>query len=66
MESRRCAKPTIELVQTGPSLILKLKEMAIYHQKLCFASPTKFVQTNIGVTKHSILQNSERGSIQLA
>ena len=28
MKSRRCAKPTIELVQTGPSLILKFKEMA--------------------------------------
>ncbi len=28
MKSRRCAKTTIELVQTGPSLILKFKEVA--------------------------------------
>ena len=34
MKSRGCAKPTIELVQTGPSLILKFKEMAAYQQKL--------------------------------
>ena len=27
MKSRGCTKPTIELVQTGPNLILKFKEM---------------------------------------
>ncbi len=32
MKSKRCAKLTIDLVQTGPSLILKLKEMAAYQQ----------------------------------
>ncbi len=30
MKSRGCAKPPTELVQTGPSLILKFKEMAAY------------------------------------
>ncbi len=30
MKSSGCAKPTIELVKTGPSLILKFKEMAVY------------------------------------
>ncbi len=35
MKSRRCAKATIELVQTGPSLILKFKEMAALPQIFC-------------------------------
>ena len=30
MESRHCATLTIELVQTGPSLISKFEEMATY------------------------------------
>ena len=33
MKSRGCPKRTIELVQNGPSLILKFKEMAAYQQK---------------------------------
>ncbi len=33
MKGRGCAKPNIELVQTGPSLILKFKEMAADQQK---------------------------------
>ncbi len=33
MKSRGCAKPTIELAHTGPSLILKFKEMVAYQQK---------------------------------
>ncbi len=36
MKSRECAKPTIELVQSGPSLILKFKEMAAYQHLLEF------------------------------
>ncbi len=33
MKGRGCAKPTIELVLSGPSLILKFKEMAAHQQK---------------------------------
>ena len=33
MESTGCATPTIELVHTGPSHILKFKEMVTYQQK---------------------------------
>ncbi len=33
IKSRSYATPTIELVQTGPGLILKFKEMAINYQK---------------------------------
>ncbi len=33
MESRGCAKHSIELVQPGPSLILKFKEMAAHQEK---------------------------------
>ncbi len=44
MKGRGCAKPTIELVQTGPSLILKFKEMAWSSLDQlncwCVASPT--------------------------
>ncbi len=37
MESMGCATHSNELVQTGPSLILELKEMA--HPLLCLYSP---------------------------
>ncbi len=44
MKSRGCAKPTIKLARIGPSLILKIKEMAADQQKpwrlFVFVSPS--------------------------
>ena len=43
MKGRGCAKPTIELVQTGPSLILKFKKTPGPVVKVnagCVATPT--------------------------
>ncbi len=51
MKSRRCAKPTIELVQTWPSLTLKFKEMAAYQQKLFV-----LVSPSFGNSKQGLVQ----------